>query len=107
MIYGKHTRTWVNLAGRGVAQRGAAGLLQSLTTSFYQPLDVAQRLFVEPRLLWTRSWEDVFYDNERLARYQFSDAAARLDVGVNLGDDAQVRIGYLYTRAMRCRNRRD
>jgi NTE family protein len=45
-----------------------------------------------------RSWEDVFFDDDRLARYKFSDWGGRFDVGTNLGDNAQVRVGYLYTR---------
>jgi outer membrane protein assembly factor BamA len=49
-------------------------------------------------VFWVRSWEDVFYDNERLARYRFSDFGGNIDVGMNLNDDAQVRVGYLYTR---------
>jgi NTE family protein len=74
------------------------GYFNNLSTSFYQPLDIAQRFFVEPRMFWTRSWEDVFYDNERLARYKFSDWGGEVDVGMNISDDAQIRAGYLYTR---------
>jgi NTE family protein len=72
--------------------------LNHASTSFYQPLDVAQRFFVEPRAVFTRSWEDVFLNNERLARYRFSDLGGMIDLGVNLGDDAQLRVGYLYTQ---------
>jgi NTE family protein len=98
VVYGKHTRTWLNSLGGEWRNEVQLGYFNNLSTSFYQPLDVAQRFFVEPRLAWTRSWEDVFFDNERLARYKFSDWGGGLDLGANLGDDAQVRVGYLWTR---------
>jgi NTE family protein len=98
VVYAKHTRTWLNALGAEWRNEVQLGYFNNLSTSFYQPLDVAQRFFIEPKLMWTRSWEDIFVDNERLARYKFSDAGGKFDVGVNLGDDAQVRAGYLYTR---------
>ena len=45
---------------------------------------------------YSRSIEDVFRDDERVARYQFEDLGAQLDVGVNVGRYAQARIGYVY-----------
>ena len=98
VVYAKHTRTWLNALGAEWRNEVQLGYFNNLSTSFYQPLDVAQRFFVEPKLFWTRSWEDVFFDNERLARYKFSDGGGEFDVGVNLNDDAQIRAGYLYTR---------
>jgi NTE family protein len=98
VVYAKHTRTWLNALGAEWRNEVQLGYFNNLSTSFYQPLDVAQRFFVEPKLMWTRSWEDVFVDNERLARYKFSDVGGKFDVGINLGDNAQVRAGYLYTQ---------
>ncbi len=97
VIYGKHTRTWLNSLGAEWRNEVQLGYFNNLSTSFYQPLDVAQRLFVEPRAFYVRSWEDVFLDDERLATYKFTDAGVNVDLGANLGDDAQVRLGYLYT----------
>jgi len=98
VVYGKHTRTWLNSLGAEWRNEVQLGYFNNLSTSLYQPLDVAQRFFVEPRAFFTRSWEDVFLDNERLSRYRFSDFGGALELGANLGDDAQLRIGYLYTR---------
>lgn len=95
-LYGRHVRTWINSLGaqwRNEAQFGGQTLV---ATSFYQPLDAAQRFFVEPRAFYSRSVEDVFSDDERIARYEFRDFGAQLDVGVNVGRYAQGRIGYLY-----------
>ena len=84
VVYGKHTRTWMNSLGAEWRNEVQLGYFNNLSTSFYQPLDIAQRFFVEPKIFWTRSWEDVFVDNERLARYKFSDWGGKVDVGVNL-----------------------
>ena len=98
VVYAKHTRTWVNSLGAEWRNEVQLGYYNHLSTAFYQPLDVAQRFFVEPRLVYVRSWEDVFVDEERLARYRFVDAGGAVDLGINLGDNAQLRGGYLYTR---------
>ena len=83
VVYAKHTRTGLNSLGAEWRNQVQLGYFNNLSTSFYQPLDVAQRFFVEPKVFWTRSWEDVFYDNERLARYKFSDWGGTFDVGMN------------------------
>jgi hypothetical protein len=67
-----------------------------ITTSLFQPLDAAHRFFVEPARTSRVSIEDVFFDDERIARYQFEDLAAQLDVGLNVGRYAQARNGYRY-----------
>jgi len=98
VIYGKHTRTWLNSLGAEWRNELQLGYYNVVATSFYQPLDVAQRFFVEPKAFFTRSWEDIFYDNERLATYSFDDLGALIDLGANLGDYGQLRVGYLYSR---------
>jgi NTE family protein len=98
VVYGKHTRTWINSLGAEWRNEVQLGYFNLLSTSFYQPLDTAQRFFVEPRVSWVRSWEDVFLDQDRVATYRFSDWGGTLEFGTNLSDDAQLRLGYLYTR---------
>ena len=95
-IYGKHNRTWLNDSGLESRTEVQLGGVTMLSTSLLQPLDAAHRWFVEPRVFWKRSLEDVFNDGERIARYQFTDLAGQLDFGVNIADVAQARIGYLY-----------
>jgi len=93
----QHVHRWLNGDGgewRNRVQFGTDSLVQ---TSIYQPLDVAQTFFVEPILLARRSLEDVYDNYDRIARYQFIDLGGRFDVGANLGDDTQVRLGYWAT----------
>jgi NTE family protein len=96
-LYAKHARTWINELGGEWRNELQLGYENLLVTSLYQPLDTAHRFFVEPRLLGTRTWEDLFIDGDRLARYRFSDLGGGIDVGANIGSRAQVRLGYLYT----------
>jgi NTE family protein len=95
-LYGRHVRTWINSLGAQWRNEVQVGGRTLITTSFFQPLDGAHRFFVEPRAIFARSIEDVFFEDERIARYQFEDIGGQLDVGVNVGRYAQARIGYLY-----------
>jgi hypothetical protein len=65
-----------------------------LQTSLYQPLEKTQTFFVEPGALIGRSTEDIYNDYKRIAQYFFIDYGGRLDVGVNLGSNSQLRAGY-------------
>jgi NTE family protein len=94
-LYLQHDRTWINSLGAQWRNEIQFGTNQFLSTSFYQPLDTAQRFFVEPKAFWNQAWENVFYDGNDVARYRFDDLGGRLDFGVNVGNVAQVRVGYL------------
>jgi NTE family protein len=95
-IYGKHNRNWVNSLGAEWRNEIQVGGETFVATSFYQPLDTAQRYFVEPRAFWKSSDEDIFLDNDRIATYRFSDLMGQVDLGMNVGRAAQLRLGYLY-----------
>lgn len=98
VVYGKHTRTWLNSRGGEWRNELQLGYENLLATSYYQPLDIAQRSFIEPRLLAERTIEDLFVNDRRRAKYHFAEYGGGLDLGVNLGTHAQARLGYLYTR---------
>jgi NTE family protein len=98
VLYLQHERTWINSLGAQWRNELQFGSDQVLSTSFYQPLDVAQRFFVEPKVFWNRDWENVFYDDNEIARYQFDDRGGRIDLGMSIGNQAQVRVGYLATQ---------
>ncbi|HZF14693.1 MAG TPA: patatin-like phospholipase family protein [Steroidobacteraceae bacterium] len=97
-LYGRHVRTWVNSLGaewRNEVQLGGDTLVSS---GFLQPLDAGHRVFVEPRVFFNHTLENIFENGERVARYIFSDLAGQVDFGLNMGPYAQARIGYLYSR---------
>jgi NTE family protein len=97
ILYGRHARTWLNSLGaewRNEVQLGGQVLF---ATSLFQPLDATHRFFIEPRAQYSRSFEDLFFEDERIARYSFSDLGGTLDFGVNVGRHGQARVGYAYT----------
>jgi NTE family protein len=97
VLYLKQDRRWLNSLGlqwRNEIQLGRSNLISS---SLYQPLDIAQRFFVEPIAFFSRSYENLYADNERIAEYRFDDLGGQVDFGVNFGSRAQLRLGYLYT----------
>jgi NTE family protein len=96
-VYAQHKRTWLNSLGGQWENDLQFGRDNFLVTSLYQPLDTAQTFFVAPEFFLTRSDQDVFNDNDRIAKYRFGDLGGSLAVGVNLGNRFQARAGYLYT----------
>jgi len=97
-LYGKHNRTWLNSSGLESRFELQLGGENFASAGLLQPLDPAHRWFVEPRVFWTRSLEDLFSDGERVARYEFDDLGGQLDLGANIADVAQVRLGYMFAR---------
>jgi NTE family protein len=88
-----HDRTWVNSLGgqwHNALQIGRQTIAQ---TDFYQPIDVRQRFFVQPLALAEDDYEDVYLDGDRVARYIMRQRYAQVDVGMNVGTRAQLRLG--------------
>lgn len=88
-----HRREWVTARGGQWRNALQVGQLTELETAFYQPLDTAQRFYVEPGLRLRRSLEDIFDDGDRLARMELLEGQARVDVGVNIGNHARLHTG--------------
>jgi NTE family protein len=95
-LYGRHVHTWVNDYGAEWRNELSFGGDSLIATSFYQPTDVAQRFFIEPSISYSAQFENVFVDNQRVARYEFDDAIGHIEFGANAGRYAQARIGYAY-----------
>ena len=90
----QHVRSWLNDRGGQWRNNLQLGYLSQLSTSLYQPFDVAQRFFVEPGLQAGRSVEDVYIDGDNIATYHFVDYGGRVDLGWNISRSAQLRVGY-------------
>jgi len=88
-----HRREWVNERGgqwRNVLQLGQ---LSEAGTAFYQPLDTAQRYYVETFIGGRRSLEDIFIDGDRIESYRLLEAGMGLDVGINFGNSGRLHAG--------------
>jgi NTE family protein len=53
-------------------------------------------MFFEPRVAFSSQYENIFLNDERVARYKFNDTIGQIDFGANFGRFAQARLGYLY-----------
>ncbi|HZF30732.1 MAG TPA: patatin-like phospholipase family protein [Gammaproteobacteria bacterium] len=89
-----HDRTWVNSRGGRWHNALQLGRQSIATTDFYQPIDVRQRFFVQPIVLFQENREDVYLDGDRVARYDVREAYGHVDFGANFGTRAQVRLGF-------------
>jgi len=94
-----HRREWVNALGGQWRNALQLGQLSELETALYQPLDVAQRFYIEPALYVQRSLEDVFDDGDRIARFELTEAHASLDLGMNVSNHARLQAGLRYGTA--------
>ena len=92
----QHVRHWVNSLGGQWRNQLQIGDESLISTSFYQPFDVAQRTFVEPSLFGERVVEDLYDHGDRLATYEFVDFGGRVELGWNASRYAQLRLGYLF-----------
>jgi NTE family protein len=91
-----YLQTWINDRGgelHGVLRIGRTSVLEG---AVYQPLDRAQRWFVEPGISAQRSLEDVFVDGEPVTRTEFASAWGYADVGRVFGNRAELRTGIRY-----------
>ena len=93
IIRADHERTWVNSRGGRWHNGLQIGQQTSLKTNFYQPLDAKQRYFVEPIAAFEQDREDFYDDGDRVAQYFIRQLYAQFDIGVNLGNRAQLRLG--------------
>ena len=90
----QYVRRWLNSLGGQWRNNLEVGYESGITTSLYQPLNVAQTYFVEPELLLQRSLQVLYNDGNRVANYQFVDLGGEFDLGAALAHNGQIRLGY-------------
>lgn len=92
-LRGEHRRSWLNDFGGEWHSKLQVGTTNLIETAFYQPLELRQRVFIEPLLRVERLRENLYEDGNRVAEYSFTEAFGQLDIGVNFGRRAQLRAG--------------
>jgi NTE family protein len=93
LIGADYKRHWVNSRGGQFHGAVVVGRTSGIAASFYQPLDLAQRWFVEPGLVARSSLEDIYQEGDAVASYEFNEAFGYLDVGRVFGHRAELRAG--------------
>jgi NTE family protein len=64
-----------------------------ITSEFYQPLDALAKWFVAPAVRLESRDLPIFHDNSRIADFRDREVEGDLDVGRNLGNWGEIRVG--------------
>ncbi len=92
-IRGTYRRTWINSLGAEWLATAQIGNVLDIYTEFYQPLQVDRAWFVASYAGIGQDPLSVYQDGDRIARYDLTRAAAGIDLGATLGNDAEMRVG--------------
>ena len=92
-LYASHRRKWVNQWGAEWRNDLVLGTDVLLASEFYQPLGERQHLFVAPKLQVSITPWYLFLDAVQIARYQDTTWSAKLDLGANLIEYGELRLG--------------
>jgi NTE family protein len=92
-----HVMLPLNAWGAELRSYFQAGDTYKVSTELYQPVDARDWFFVQPQAAYELRDFDVFQDGHRLARFDLETLRVGFELGVNLGNFAQLRggIGYL------------
>lgn len=89
-----HRATWLNRLGAEWRNDLQIGRTDRLRTEWYQPLHTAQRWFVAGHAGGERSPFELFTDaGVRAVRFRLENSGFGGDLGLNLGDSGQLRLG--------------
>ena len=87
------TRMSLNRLGAEWRNEVQLGSTQMLESEFYQPLDHRGFLFLAPRVELRDATEDVYDGHDRIAEYDVQSRLYRFDLGVQLRQYAELRLG--------------
>lgn len=87
-------RTSINRLGAEWRTDVELGSRPGIRTDFFQPLDFAERFFIDPVAFVQRRREDVFDENgDKFASYQVDVQEIELDGGIEFGRFGELRVG--------------
>ena len=87
-------KTLINRLGGELVFGAEIGSTNYLDFDYYQPLDPAQRYFLETNLRYGSQLSTLYQDNNQIAQYRVTRASAKLAGGINLGTVGQMRAGW-------------
>ncbi|MDE2276396.1 MAG: patatin-like phospholipase family protein [Burkholderiales bacterium] len=93
-----YERTWINALGGDLLLTGEIGSHSGLGVDFYQPLDGAQRFFLDARAGYRRERTDYWVLDQRVAEYRTARTTAALQAGVNFMRLGQLRLGWVESK---------
>ncbi|CAD5372525.1 Patatin [Rubrivivax sp. A210] len=93
-----YQKTWLNALGGELLVSGEIGSSTGLAADFHQPLDAAQRTFVEAQAEYRRERLDYFFLDQRVAEYRSGRSRLEVAAGLTLPQLGQLRLGWRETR---------
>jgi NTE family protein len=89
-----HRMTWLNRWGLEWRNTVAVGETTAVISELYQPIDPARKFFVAPAVGWIQRSDNLYFEDEAIARYRTRESQFRLDLGWNISRAGQLRLGY-------------
>jgi NTE family protein len=93
-----YQKTWLNDLGGELLVVGELGNSSGGSVGFYQPLDRAQRWFVDTTAEYRRDRNDYWFQNHRIAEYRSARSRIELVGGINFFLLGQLRAGWRETQ---------
>ncbi len=93
-----YQKTWLNALGGELLYTAELGSNTGFGVDYYQPLDPAQRFFVDAGATFRRETMALFVNDLRISDYRNSVARADVSLGVKLGMAGQARLGWREAR---------
>jgi NTE family protein len=94
-----YQKTWLNALGAELLVTADLGSVTGAGVDLYQPLDAAQRWFVDAAADYQRERSDYWLMDQRIAQYLVSRSRLDLTAGINLHLLGQLRLGWRETSA--------
>ncbi|MBN1268421.1 MAG: patatin-like phospholipase family protein [Kiritimatiellae bacterium] len=88
-----HTRTRINPLGAEWRTDLKLGETRGVFSEFYQPLCFPGTFFIAPGVEFEETDQDLYEEDRRIAEYNVETAAAGLDLGAQIGEYGEVRVG--------------
>lgn len=89
-----YQKTWMNPLGAELLMSAELGSNTGIGVDFYQPLDPAQRYFVDAAASVRRESAALFKDDQRISEYRNNVARFDFSAGRNIGLVGQARLGW-------------
>jgi NTE family protein len=94
----RHEQLNINRFGAEWITELGMGAGYGFFTEFYQPLDYKRRFFIAPYAHFSRSFTDIFQKKQGIAEYDLKRFLLGVDIGMNFGNYAELRVGMQHKR---------
>lgn len=94
-LQGRYRKTWINSLGAEWLTDVQIGHVDRIASEFYQPIDTARRYFVAPKMELRRTTNVLYDGNQKLRNYDIEKYRAGIDIGYDLYQYGQIRLGVL------------